>query len=86
MRLLHTTDLTLKDFVNVDEINYTILSHCWSQDEDSPEVTYDSFVKQDYDVQKAGWRKIERCCALAASHGYEWTWIDACCIEKSSSA
>ena len=30
--------------------------------------------------------KIRRSCELAERHGYEWLWVDTCCINKSSSA
>ena len=35
---------------------------------------------------RSGYRKIERCCALAASEGWSYAWIDTCCIDKTSSA
>ena len=31
-------------------------------------------------------KKIRYCCALAAAKGYEYVWIDTCCIDKTSSA
>jgi hypothetical protein len=34
----------------------------------------------------AGYFKIRCCCALAASMGYRYVWIDTCCIDKTSSA
>jgi hypothetical protein len=30
--------------------------------------------------------KITACCLQAAKDGYEYTWIDTCCIDKTSSA
>jgi len=35
---------------------------------------------------KAGYTKIERCCDQAVGDGFEYVWIDTCCIDKSSSA
>ncbi|KAN0102226.1 HET domain containing protein [Hyaloscypha variabilis] len=35
---------------------------------------------------KAGYTKIERCCDQAVGDGYDYVWIDTCCIDKSSSA
>ena len=29
--------------------------------------------------------KIRRCCEIAERDGYEWIWIDSCCIDKTSS-
>ena len=33
-----------------------------------------------------GARKVLEACNLAREDGYEWIWIDSCCIDKSSSA
>ena len=33
-----------------------------------------------------GYMKIKACCALAASRGFKYVWIDTCCIDKTSSA
>ncbi|RDX43447.1 HET-domain-containing protein [Lentinus brumalis] len=30
--------------------------------------------------------KIRESCKLAEQHGYKWIWIDACCIDKTSSS
>ena len=35
---------------------------------------------------KLGYRKIKSCCAQAASDGFDYVWIDTCCIDKRSSA
>jgi hypothetical protein len=36
--------------------------------------------------RKVGYAKVKGTCELAAKQGYEWAWIDTCCIDKSSSA
>src|ERR1700730_4941187 len=33
-----------------------------------------------------GFAKIKGCCAQAASEGWQYVWIDSCCIDKSRSA
>ncbi len=33
-----------------------------------------------------GYAKIEGCCAQARADGWEYAWVDSCCIDKSSSA
>lgn len=33
-----------------------------------------------------GFSKIEGCCRQAILAGYDWVWIDTCCIDKSSAA
>jgi hypothetical protein len=35
---------------------------------------------------KLGWSKIENCCRIAETNGFDYVWIDICCIDKSSSA
>ena len=34
----------------------------------------------------SGFTKITKCCKLAASEGWQYVWIDTCCIDKTSSA
>ncbi|KAF5540395.1 heterokaryon incompatibility protein het-E-1 [Fusarium napiforme] len=61
---------------------YAILSHTW---ESSQEVTYqDSNLESS--KSKTGYQKIRKTCELALSDGFEYVWIDTCCIDKSSSA
>ena len=33
-----------------------------------------------------GYGKIESSCSIAAACGYNYIWIDTCCIDKTSSA
>ena len=35
---------------------------------------------------KAGWNKVLNTCLQACRDGFEYVWIDTCCIDKSSSA
>ncbi|KAF2995853.1 hypothetical protein E8E13_003325 [Curvularia kusanoi] len=34
----------------------------------------------------AGFAKIVGCCDLARRDGYQWAWVDTCCIDKRSSS
>ena len=34
---------------------------------------------------KRGFSKVQGTCALAIKDGFDWVWIDSCCIDKSSS-
>jgi Heterokaryon incompatibility protein (HET) len=88
MRLLHSTTLEFQDFANHEVVPYAILSHTWAEEE---------VLFQDIDgfntasvpthvKQKQGYRKIEACCAQAQRDGFEYVWIDTCCIDKRSSA
>ena len=33
-----------------------------------------------------GWLKIRESCEQAIVDGYQWIWVDSCCIDKTSSA
>jgi hypothetical protein len=35
---------------------------------------------------KSGFLKLKNSCNQAKSNGYDWIWIDTCCIDKTSSA
>ncbi|KAH7350587.1 heterokaryon incompatibility protein-domain-containing protein [Rhexocercosporidium sp. MPI-PUGE-AT-0058] len=81
MRLLHTTKLTLHTFFDKDVPKYAILSHRW----DEEEVIFQD-LQSGRGPDMPGFAKIQGCCAQARSDGWEYAWIDSCCIDKSSSA
>ncbi|KAK1676201.1 heterokaryon incompatibility protein-domain-containing protein, partial [Colletotrichum godetiae] len=83
MRLLNTITLKVIEFVT-ERPSYAILSHAWGSQE---------IVHQDTEAEggapssiKAGWKKIRGSCALALKDGFDWIWIDTCCIDKTSSS
>lgn len=78
MRLLNTTTLELVNFIK-DVPQYVILSHTWGDGE----VTFDDIDKP-YAKDLAGYRKIVHCCQQAVIDGFDWAWIDTCCIDKRS--
>lgn len=61
---------------------YAILSHCW----DTEEVLFADLADGLEARKKQGFSKIEKACVQAARDGFEYIWIDSCCIDKSSSA
>lgn len=81
MHLLNTSSLKLEYFDNHDVPPYAILSHCWGREE----VTFQD-VQSGNASEKAGYKKIKGSCSLAKSHGFEYAWVDTCCIDKTSSA
>ncbi|KAM0367748.1 hypothetical protein ACHAPY_011687 [Fusarium culmorum] len=90
MRLLNAHNWTLKEFVSDDEVPpYAILSHTWDEDEVSLQQ-WDSLVISDIvtsDINSMkGYQKIKQFGQKAASHGFDWVWVDTCCIDKKSSA
>jgi hypothetical protein len=88
MRLLHSTSLELREFQNYESISYAILSHTWAEQE----VLFqeiDGFNAASMPTQvkkKLGYKKIQACCAQAKRDGFDYVWIDTCCIDKRSSA
>ena len=81
MHLLNTKSLQLQYFQNVSKVNYAILSHTWGEEE----VSFDQLQSGTY-KHLAGWKKIQATCDLASQDGWNWVWIDTCCIDKRSSA
>lgn len=74
----------LADASQRDIPRYVILSHTWGDEE----VTFEDIKRvNDEDVQAMrGMGKIRLTCRQALTDGYDWVWIDTCCIDKSSSA
>jgi hypothetical protein len=59
---------------------YAILSHTWAEGQ---EVTYSELVSGT-GKDKAGYAKIHFCVDRAAKDGLQYSWVDTCCINKSS--
>ncbi|KAK0112792.1 hypothetical protein ONS95_014525 [Cadophora gregata] len=81
MWLINTTTIQLEEFFGSDTPRYAILSHTWEEEE----VSFQEFGSQS-SVLKKGWSKITKTCTKALRHGYEYAWVDTCCIDKRSSA
>jgi len=79
MHLLHTATNKLEEFVDPPE--YAILSHRWREEE----VLF-ADIHQPHAMRMKGYAKIEGCCKQARRDGYQYIWIDTCCIDKNSSA
>ena len=78
------------EFGDDEATEYAILSHRWV----TQEVDYDEIVElakmvveeRDEIRQRDGYQKIIQSCEQAQKDGYEWLWVDTCCIDKRSSA
>ncbi|KAK4178078.1 vegetative incompatibility protein HET-E-1 [Triangularia setosa] len=81
MKLLSVKDIAAVDFTNTQIPRYAILSHTWEEEE----VTFGQLADPQ-SVQKIGYAKIRNTCLLAAQDGFDYAWVDTCCIDKSSSA
>src|SRR3569833_1691699 len=93
MRLLHTQSLRDIEFTPDSIPSYAILSHTWGDDE----ITYQDMQRLEEGgaaavfgsrrvKQKKGYSKVEAAAGLAKRDGFDYIWIDTCCIDKSSSA
>lgn len=81
MRLLDAHTLELKSFVD-KQPSYAILSHCWEDEE----VIHADLFDLDAAKSKKGFSKVHNTCEQAVKDGFDYVWIDTCCIDKSSSA
>jgi hypothetical protein len=87
MRLLHTKGFTFKEFIGESIPRYAIISHRWSDEE----VSHQDFLEHRQSFLQGqckgyGWLKIAKGCQIASIHGFDYVWIDTCCIDKKSSA
>ncbi|KAK0721384.1 hypothetical protein B0T21DRAFT_51209 [Apiosordaria backusii] len=82
MRLLNTRTLIVEDFYGYSVPPYAILSHTWGSDE----VTFQDIQNLEIARLKAGFTKIVYACAQAFRDHLQYTWIDTCCIDKTSSS
>ncbi|KAI6145888.1 heterokaryon incompatibility protein-domain-containing protein, partial [Pisolithus tinctorius] len=68
---------------------YAILSHRWGDEVGYEEMT--GLMKMEKGEreevrQRYGYQKIIKSCEQAMKDGYQWMWIDTCCIDKRSSS
>ncbi|KAF1929370.1 HET-domain-containing protein [Didymella exigua CBS 183.55] len=83
MRLLSTNTKTLRLHEFPTDIpEYVILSHTWL---DAGEVQFEDIEKPEVH-NLPGYSKLLAACRQAMNDGFEWIWIDTCCINKNSSA
>ncbi|KAF4636394.1 hypothetical protein G7Y89_g1702 [Cudoniella acicularis] len=82
MHLLNTSTLDLHEFFGDDIPPYAILSHRWKTEEISFQDLQTGLGLE----IKEGFSKIKGCCAQAVLDGWEYAWVDSCCIDKTSSA
>ena len=84
MRLLNARDFYLRTFYDKTIPPYAILSHTWLEDHE--EVTFAQIqfhAKPDWRTVLGG-GKIRFLCEEAIADGFEWVWIDTCCIDKTN--
>ncbi|KAF5011911.1 hypothetical protein FDECE_2007 [Fusarium decemcellulare] len=86
MRLLNVHKCQLESFEGAEtEIPpYAILSHTW----DDVEITFQDITGLSIDELslKPAFYKVQESCAQARQDGFDYIWIDTCCIDKTSSS
>lgn len=65
---------------------YAILSLTWGKDEISFQDIQEIQRGDTAPTRRAEYSKIASIRAVAAAHGFDYVWIDTCCIDKMSSA
>ena len=81
MRLINAAKRKLEEFVGDETPLYAILSHTWGENE----ITFQDIQGTDVE-NKVGYKKIRNTCSKATVDGYDYVWIDTCCIDTTSSA
>ncbi|CZT16396.1 related to beta transducin-like protein [Ramularia collo-cygni] len=84
MRLLHVSHQRFVEFHDRSKTpEYAILSHAWIQP-NHHEVSLQDLRDTDWTEakQKQGWNKIAYTMNQAKKDGYEYVWIDTCCIDQ----
>ncbi|KXJ86511.1 heterokaryon incompatibility protein-domain-containing protein [Microdochium bolleyi] len=82
MFLINTTTLRLEYFIGEHIPPYSILSHRWEDEE----VDHQTFKSAHRGANLKGYDKIAAACAQSLRQGIDYTWVDTCCIDKTSSA
>ena len=93
MWLLNSDFTELRSFTGADAVRsgatYAILSHVWQGNQERTfQDVQDLFHKRARNLPRDEqvFDKIRSCCLLAKKHGYDWVWIDTCCIDKTNSS
>ncbi|KAL1791761.1 hypothetical protein ACET3X_009512 [Alternaria dauci] len=74
--------LRMQEFIGSPPNPFAILSHTW----DSEEVNFQAFNATATRTAAKGWTKIEQTCREAQRCGFDYVWIDSCCIDKTNNA
>lgn len=87
MRVLKASSIAASEGLSFVDLNphdaepYAILSHTWGKGE----VLFEH-VMSGTSASMPAYPKVVYACQQALDDGYEYVWIDTCCIEKNSSA
>ncbi|KAM5536687.1 hypothetical protein V8D89_009614 [Ganoderma adspersum] len=91
MRLIDTRTGRFRWFEDPRQVHYAILSHVWSKDGEQSfrevqilinAAAAGSSILEDPSLSD----KIKSFCRVALEHGFDFGWVDSCCIDKTSSS
>ncbi|KAL9037907.1 MAG: hypothetical protein Q9180_003456 [Flavoplaca navasiana] len=82
MWLINAHTWKLEEVWSEDVKTYAILSHRWQEEE----VSFKDMQDIATAFKKQGFSKIKNSCDFALRDGYDYVWVDTCCINKESSA
>ena len=91
MWLLSTDRAELHFFATPESVTggYAILSHTWGHGNEQSfqeiQALRERCAVSGENPRDLASPKIRECCILAERHGYQWLWVDSCCIDKTSS-
>ncbi|KAI1335414.1 heterokaryon incompatibility protein-domain-containing protein [Xylariaceae sp. FL0016] len=83
VRLINSNTRRLEEFPEGKVPPYAILSHRWGPDDE--EISFQEALSGEIVKVGPGRDKFDGCRSQAARDGFEYVWIDTCCIDKSSS-
>jgi hypothetical protein len=86
MRLINGLSYKLEEFTDDELPTYAILSHTWGVEEVSFQDICNGNGSFELFRDREGYKKIKFCCQQAWSEGIRYSWVDTCCIDKTSSA
>lgn len=82
MWLIDAHTLKLEEVWDENVKEYAILSHRW----EDGEVSFQQMQNPAVASNMTGFAKIQKTCEHAINDGYNYVWVDTCCINKESSA
>jgi hypothetical protein len=82
MRLINVKTIKLEEFGDDQTLPYAILSYTWGND--SEELSYFDVQKGRINKPGIGSVKFRGSCRQAEKDGYEYVWVDTCCIDKAN--
>lgn len=86
MWLLNVRTYRLQECFDCTQVSHAILSHGCEEEEISFQDIVHANGNTSHLKALKGFYNIRKCCEEAARRGKQYTWIDTCCSDKSSSA